>query len=168
MWALLQQVPASGQCIDCKKPVCVIHCYEPVCERANSLTTLFSNLIRSDFRKFIMTSQDLTWFTLPKAIPETRTEVGAEEWVQVPGEHDPSMIHDVFKQKLTRVQVTFFKEIKVVDTAKAIKVKVGFGLFSSDSESNSYLIQRRWSSAAKTREYPKKTSPGCLASHMER
>ena len=121
----------------------------------------------------MMMSQDLTWFTLPKAnelliIPETGTEVGAGEWVQVPGEQDLSMVHDVFKQKLTRVQVTFFKEIKVVDTAKAIEVKVGFGLFSFDSESNSYLIQRRWSSAAKTGEYPKKISPGCLASHMER
>jgi hypothetical protein len=52
---------------------------------------------------------------------------------------------DVYKEKMTSIQIIVAKEIKVVDMEMATKIKVVFLLDSSDSEFNYCLIYRRWS-----------------------
>ena len=60
-------------------------------------------------------------------------------------QQDLSKSQDVYKEKMTSIQISVAKEIKVVDMEMATKVKVVFILNSSDSEFNYCIIYRRWS-----------------------
>ena len=60
-------------------------------------------------------------------------------------QQDLSKSQDVYKEKMTSIQISVAKEIKVVDMEMATKVKVVFILNRYDSEFNYCIIYRRWS-----------------------